>query len=199
MRKTLLLIMGLLLIYANAYAASTPLTQSVHSKSNSIEIRLNSHHFDPLMNIPADQIFNKISRMKKQKTGDSDRPEYYIVQFDSPIQKSWKKALKAEGAKIFDYVPDFAFIIRLTAASEQRIRALPHVRWLGKYQPSFKLSRRLADPAYAHSKKDKRVTLHLSLFLDEDIEAIGSGFIEIMGQSLPIGRNYKDNIDKLWN
>lgn len=34
---------------------------------------------------------------------------------------------------------------------------------------------------------------------NNNIEAIGSGFIEIMGQSLPVGRNYKDNIDKLWN
>ncbi len=141
----------------NGRISPAPLTSPGHSKSNSIKIRLNSHHFDPLINIPADHISNKISRMKKQKTGDSDRPEYYIVQFDAPIQKSWKKALQAEGAKIFDYVPDFAFIIRLTADSEQKIRALPHVRWLGKYQPSFKLSRKLADPAFANSKKDKRV------------------------------------------
>ena len=104
----------------NGRISPAPLTLTGHSKSNSIKIRLNTHHFDPLMKIPADHISNKISRMKKQKTSDSDMPEYYIVQFDSPIQKSWKKALQAEGAKIFDYVPDFAFIIRLTAANEQR-------------------------------------------------------------------------------
>jgi hypothetical protein len=168
-------------IWNNRIISPAPLTPPGHSKNNSIKIRLNSHHFDPFMNIPSDHISKKISRIKNQKTGDSHRPEYYIVQFNAPIQNPWKKDLKDAGAKIFDYVPDFAFIIRLKAASEQRIRALPHVRWLGKYQPSYNLSRKLSDPAFAHSKKNKRVTLHLSLFPDEDIKAISSGISSLGG------------------
>lgn len=31
-----------------------------------------------------------------------------------------------------------------------------------------------------------------------NIDAIGSGFVEIVGQSLPVGRNYKENIEKLY-
>jgi subtilisin family serine protease len=165
----------------NIITSPAHLTQPGHSKSNSIKIRLNNHHFDPLRKIPSDHISNKISQLKKQKTGDSNRPEYYIVQFDAPIQNLWKKDLKDAGAKILDYVPDFAFIIRLAPDSEQKVRALPHVRWLGEYQPSFKLSRKLADPAYANSNKDKRVSLQLSLFPDEDNDAIKAGISGLDG------------------
>ena len=165
----------------NERIAPPPLTPPGQSNNNSIKIRLNSHHFDPFMNIPSDHISKQISRIKNQKTGDSHRPEYYIVQFNAPIQNSWKKDLKDAGAKILDYVPDFAFIIRLAVGSEQKVRALPHVRWLGEYQPSFKLSRRLADPAYVNSNKDNKVTLHLSLFPDEDIDAISSGISSLGG------------------
>lgn len=40
--------------------------------------------------------------------------------------------------------------------------------------------------------------IHRSFIVsNSNIEAIGSGFVEIMGESLPIGRNYKNNIERL--
>ena len=39
--------------------------------------------------------------------------KYYVVQFAGPIQQSWKDAISAEGAEVLDYIPDFAFKVRM--------------------------------------------------------------------------------------
>ncbi len=65
---------------------------------------------------------------------------YYIVQFTGPVQESWKEAVEKAGGMIFDYVPDFAFIVRMDVAARAAVMALPVVAWVGPYQPAYKLS-----------------------------------------------------------
>lgn len=65
---------------------------------------------------------------------------YYIVQFAGPIQQSWKQDLASRGAKILFYLPEYAFVVRMPAAQENFVQALPSVRWLGPYQPAYKIS-----------------------------------------------------------
>lgn len=47
--------------------------------------------------------------------------------------------------------------------------------------------------------KSKFTRIHRGYIIsNRNIEAIGSGFIEINGQSLPVGRNYKNNIENIF-
>ena len=71
--------------------------------------------------------------------------DYYIVQFDGPVRRSWKKAVTDTGAELFDYVPDFAFIARMDSSTEAKVRGLEHVRWLGKYSQAWRLSQEVVD------------------------------------------------------
>ncbi len=64
---------------------------------------------------------------------------YFIVQFNGPVQQAWKDALTAEGAEVLDYVPDFAFKVRMNAAIAQRVRGMNFVSNVIPFRAQFKL------------------------------------------------------------
>jgi len=120
------------------------------------------------------------------QTYEEEEVGYYIVQFDGPIENSWKKALKDTGADIFDYIPDFAFIIRMDSIKEQVVRTLPHVRWLGIYQPSYRISQNALDKMFlkeAEVAEDEipYVLLRVTVFPGEDLDRIKSEIAALDG------------------
>lgn len=65
---------------------------------------------------------------------------YYIVQFAGPVRAEWKAQVSALGAELLDYLPEFAFKVRMTPAQALQVQQLPSVAWMGLFQPAFKLS-----------------------------------------------------------
>ena len=65
---------------------------------------------------------------------------YYIVQFAGPILDTWKDQVEATGATLLDYIPDFAFKVRMTPQQAEAVRELPDIVWVGPFHPAFKLS-----------------------------------------------------------
>src|SRR5688500_1637155 len=47
--------------------------------------------------------------------------KYFIVQFAGPIQQAWKDEVTAEGAEVLDYIPDFAFKVRMNPSIANRV------------------------------------------------------------------------------
>jgi hypothetical protein len=74
----------------------------------------------------------------------ADQPSYSIVQFVGPVQEAWKERVEKAGGAIFDYLPDFAFIVHMDAAARAAVAALPEVAWIGPFLPAYKLSPDLA-------------------------------------------------------
>lgn len=64
--------------------------------------------------------------------------KYFIVQFSGPIQQAWKDALTAEGAEVLDYVPDFAFKVRMNTSIAQRVRKMNFVNDVIPFHAQFK-------------------------------------------------------------
>lgn len=64
----------------------------------------------------------------------------YIVQFHGPIQDGWTEQIGSLGARVIDYLPDYAFLVWMDGRSRAEVERLPAVRWVGIYQPAFKLS-----------------------------------------------------------
>ncbi len=89
-------------------------------------IRLQAATFDPLREDPP-------------QTQVRD-PGVYMVQFRGPIKAKWKAQVTAAGAELFDYIPDYAFVARMDAIAVQKVAALPAVRWVGEYQPTYRIS-----------------------------------------------------------
>lgn len=67
----------------------------------------------------------------------------YLVQFDGPLQAGWKDDLRHLGVQLFDYIPDYTFLAWMDGATAARVADHPHVRWVGLYQPAYRLSPRL--------------------------------------------------------
>ncbi|MBN2117385.1 MAG: S8 family serine peptidase [Anaerolineales bacterium] len=69
--------------------------------------------------------------------------KYFIVQFIGPIEQSWKDAVSAEGAEILDYMPDFAFKVRMNRGIANRVQQMNFVSEVIPFQSHFKLGRNL--------------------------------------------------------
>ncbi len=64
----------------------------------------------------------------------------YLVQVNGPVLEEWKQALVEAGAQLGPYIPQYAFITKLDQAALAQVQALPFVRWVGAYEPAYKLS-----------------------------------------------------------
>ncbi|MGD9040555.1 MAG: hypothetical protein PVH82_13025, partial [Desulfobacteraceae bacterium] len=150
-------------------------------RDKSIFIRMGRTHFDPLRRLPA-----KRPGIKEINSYDKGSMGYYIVQFDGPVKEEWKKALTESGAEVFDYIPDYAFIIRMNAGDEQMAATLPHVRWLGIFQPSYRISQQALDMMYTKAGKAleggvPHEDLRITIFPGEDIGRIKSEITGLRG------------------
>ncbi|HUP40948.1 MAG TPA: S8 family serine peptidase [Vicinamibacterales bacterium] len=64
---------------------------------------------------------------------------YYLVQFNGPIVDAWKAQVAAVGADVLEYVPEFAFKVRMNPAQARQVEALSSVAWVGLFHPAYKL------------------------------------------------------------
>ena len=69
---------------------------------------------------------------------------YYIVQFRGPVRRAWKDQITARGAEILEYVPDFAFKVRMAPEEADQVGRLDSVIWVGIFHPAYKLGPNLA-------------------------------------------------------
>jgi hypothetical protein len=65
---------------------------------------------------------------------------YYLVQLDGPITEEKRYELTSRGAQIMDYIPNYAYLVRMSEASRQAIQALDAVTYVGLFQPAYKLA-----------------------------------------------------------
>jgi serine protease AprX len=78
-------------------------------------------------------------RLKRSEYAQGQRG-YYIVQFGGPVEEAWKEGVTALGAELLDYVPDFAFKVRMNPGQARQVARLSNVTWVGFYHPAYKLS-----------------------------------------------------------
>jgi subtilisin-like proprotein convertase family protein len=92
------------------------------------QIRLRGRSFDPLTTATLSE------KDFQQDSGAS------IVQFVSAPLDSQRRHLRRLGVRLGAYLPDFAYVTRLTPAQQDQVRALPFVRWVGPYQAADKVA-----------------------------------------------------------
>jgi subtilisin family serine protease len=103
-------------------------------RDESIPLRLRYATFDPLQGeppVPAEL------HVADDPLGEQGA---YIVQFWGPIQEEVPLQLEALGAQVTDYVPDYAYLVRMDEEVRGKIQDLEAVRWVGLYQPAYKIS-----------------------------------------------------------
>jgi hypothetical protein len=85
---------------------------------------------------------------------------YYIVQKKGYITEEWKSMIGKMGGEIISYIPDNAFIVRMSEDIKEKIDAEEGVQWTGIFQPAYKISPNLKE-------KKESVTVNILLFEDE--------------------------------
>lgn len=107
------------------------------SAAPTLLLRLQVGTFDPLN--------ERVSTLMLANTpGVVNDTPYQIVQFHGPIEEGWAAQAEALGATLIGYLPEYASVIRIAPEDLPRLRSLPSVRWIGPYQPAYKLSPVLA-------------------------------------------------------
>ncbi|WP_027179626.1 S8 family serine peptidase [Maridesulfovibrio bastinii] len=144
--------------------------------SGSPRLFLNGRSFDPLDGASGSVIFkspaNETSKSVNKETGSSDN-SYYIVQFSGPVKAEWKQALTDIGAVIFDYIPQYAFIISADESAEGEIETLDFVRWIGEYEPELTLTNNAYDITPEElQKQDSYAKLRIIAFPDVDVDSL---------------------------
>ncbi|MCM2316452.1 MAG: S8 family serine peptidase, partial [Thermoanaerobaculia bacterium] len=80
--------------------------------------------------------------LEESSTPPAPTSEFAIVQFQ-PGHQLTDSERERLGVQFFGYFPDNAFLVRLDAAARARLAEHPDVRWIGDYEPGFKVSPRL--------------------------------------------------------
>ncbi|MBS1253771.1 MAG: Serine protease AprX [Anaerolineales bacterium] len=119
-------------------------------------IQLQAASFDPLQSRPA--------APGVTPTIPESNPGVYLMQFRGPVKPAWKAEVTAAGAELFDYIPDYAFVARMDAAAAKQVAALPTVRWVGAYQPGYRISPALHRKPGEADAADRSVEVRISTF-----------------------------------
>ena len=96
---------------------------------------------------------------------------YFIVQMKGPITDEQKQNLIKAGGQIFDYIHEFAFIVKMNAATRATIEYMESVRWVGIYQPGYRIYPQLMKD-YVLTEASEPATLVIVLFKGEDLSKI---------------------------
>jgi hypothetical protein len=129
-------------------------------------IRLKTATFDPLSNVPSHVSLPNIDGHGAGRRGG------FLVQFNGPITDAARAALEAAGASIKGYVPLMTLEVVMTDGERAGVGRIPGVRWVGPYQPSFKVSSDLLERADADPSA--ALKLQVSLFPREGNAGAGA-------------------------
>lgn len=135
-------------------------------------VRLKYATFDPLIAEPAIPSDLRASPAPGE-------PAYHIVQFQGPVEPSWRDELGSLGAEILDYLPDFAYVVRMTPEVADQVRGLEHVRWIGLYHPAYCISRELAQSAASEKVAVQFFRGASRASAEADIRALGGAIVAV--------------------
>ena len=104
----------------------------------------------------------------------------YIVQFQGPIEQNWKDAIEKENAEVLEYIPDFAFKVRMSPGEAKQVEQVAGVIWVGVFQPAFKI-----DPQAAKDETQRIYTVLLEKGGDrgKTVAALKQAGLQVVEQS----------------
>jgi hypothetical protein len=96
---------------------------------------------------------------------------YRIIQFTGPVRQDWLSRLDRMGVTAFGYLPNYAVVAKLDAAQRDAVAALPMVRWVGVFQPAYKIEAGLL-------KTPGSVRVTILMMPGEPVEAVRQGVVD---------------------
>jgi len=97
-------------------------------RKTSYVVHLRLADFDPLVSTP------DVSELPLPTGGD-----LHLVQYHAQPLESFGAALEELGGTVHPFLPDHTHIVHLPAGAAEQVEALPFVRWVGTYEPAYRL------------------------------------------------------------
>ncbi len=118
-------------------------------------IRLRHAQFDPLAERP------RMPHLTATFANDTGY-ETYIVQFVSQPIQAYRDELARHGGIVSFYVHDNAYLVKMDGRTAAAVSGLPFVRWLGQYEPVFKLEGEILNGLAAGTESEGRFNIMLT-------------------------------------
>ena len=180
MRRPLYSLLALAMVFASLSGFTTSFARSGDQEPLPIPIFLKAYTFTPATGqmpaLPAELTID---------SSDVGESGYYILQFRGPVQESWKRQFEAAGVEFLEYLPDFAFKVRMSVNAMAEAAEAPQVNWIGAFQPAFKISPNLQPQEHnlLHVRIERGVSLDA---VAAAIEAAGAKVVTGNGQMLRV-------------
>jgi hypothetical protein len=101
----------------------------------SYELGLRYAHFDPL---------NWLPPVDSGLAANSDTHLYIVQFFTQPIEE-FKETIRNNGGEVYQYIAQFAYLVKMEDSVKEQVEALPYVRWIGPYHPAYRLEEFMID------------------------------------------------------
>ena len=160
-----------LLVVAMVLSTVTVGTASQSANRRNPDIRLR----DRAVQLSGD--INAAQRVDSQGRGS------YLVQFSGPITQAQADSLRALGAELVGYVPDFAYKVSMSAGQANRAADLDGVASIGVYAADYKLSPDLAESGLYSIRLDTAADI---ASVSADIETAGGEIVAGSGRVLVV-------------
>jgi uncharacterized membrane protein len=157
-----------------------PQPQGSNFNNENKYILLKAAEFDPLVaqaDIP-DEFKSKnfielfTPDLKSQYDANNLIEDYFLIQFQGPIQNEWKESIGDLGVKFYDYIPDYAFIVYAKLNLIPSIQGHEFVRWVGPYHPYYRVQDELMEMieagSYVPGINNEIIMISLSPIADMD-------------------------------
>ncbi|HEX6686634.1 MAG TPA: proprotein convertase P-domain-containing protein [Candidatus Limnocylindrales bacterium] len=81
------------------------------------------------------RVFDPVATVVPQKASAA-----YIVQFATAPLDSQRRDLRRLGVRLGAYLPDAAYVVRMSPETAAQVAQKPYIRWVGAYEPADKLA-----------------------------------------------------------
>ena len=71
---------------------------------------------------------------------ETDQEGLYIVHLLGPVKETWTDAIRETGARLVNYIPNYAYEVRMTPGVKGQVEALPFVDAIVPFHPAYKIS-----------------------------------------------------------
>lgn len=94
----------------------------------------------------------------------------YIVQFQTNGMQAWRDRLTQLGAEVLNPMPEHAHIVRMPASVVDQVRAEPFVRFVGAYEPGYRVEPEAMGLLRSQAFSQTPTTYYLQTFTSGPVE-----------------------------
>lgn len=106
---------------------------------------------------------------------------YAVLQVSGPVRPEWRDTLTRLGVRLDDYLPDFGYVARIEPSQWEAVRGLPFVRYLGAFEPAFRVSRAV------DTQRDTPLTVNIVVHEGESLDSVAKAVDSLGGRTLALG------------